>query len=74
MQASKAIQLDLNLPQLQNFIKRDPESYREDFLRQLRHFQSNLEILKLNPSNEVQNFGDLVLFLAHVCHRTKNIE
>ena len=31
--------LSSNLPQLQNLIKRDPESYKEEFQQQLRHFQ-----------------------------------
>lgn len=62
----RASLLDLNLPQLQNLIKRDPISYREDFLRQWRHFLSNLEIVKLNPSHELENFAELVLFIAHV--------
>lgn len=63
----RAMLLDLNLPQLQNLIKRDPQSYREDFLRQLRHFESSLEILFLNPTGEIaKEFCELALFLAHV--------
>ena len=62
----RAMLLDLNLPQLQNLIKRDPPSYREEFLRQLRHFENSLEILKLKPSDENKEFGDICMFLAHV--------
>jgi protein SDA1 len=32
-------QLPNNLPQLQNLIKRDAESYKEEFQQQFRHFQ-----------------------------------
>ena len=42
-------QLPHNLPQLQNLIKRDPESYREEFLQQYRHFASTLTVFELNP-------------------------
>lgn len=65
--AASARDTVIHLPQLQNLIKRDPVSYREDFLRQFRHFQSNLDILRLNPAHDVKHFGDLVLFLSHVC-------
>lgn len=60
--------LDLNLPQLQNLIRRDPTSYRDEFLRQWHHFQSSLEILKLAPTSPVKDFEELVLFLAHVAY------
>lgn len=43
-------QLPNNLPQLQNLIKRDPESYREEFLQQLRHFESAKQVFELNPA------------------------
>jgi protein SDA1 len=62
----RAMLLDLNLPQLQNLLKRDPKSYREDFMRQLRHYESSMDILLLQPSQAVQDLPDLVLFVAHV--------
>jgi hypothetical protein len=62
----RAMLLDLNLPQLQNFIKRDAKSYRDDFLRQLRHYESSMEILRLQPSQDVKDLADLILFIAHV--------
>jgi protein SDA1 len=34
-----------NLPQLQNLIKRDPSSYKEEFLQQWRHWQSHLDLM-----------------------------
>ena len=55
-----------NLPQLQNYIKRDPISYKEEFLQQLQHFESSFEIFKLKPNSEAEEFGELVTFISHV--------
>jgi len=55
-----------NLAQLQNLIKRDPESYIEDFTQQWRHYESNLELFKLNPSQPSETMQDLVMFIAQV--------
>ncbi|PVU96198.1 hypothetical protein BB561_001329 [Smittium simulii] len=55
-----------NLPQLQNHIKKDPTSYREEFLQQWKHFESSLGIFELKPDEEYKEFGDLIMFLAHV--------
>ncbi|XP_054468221.1 protein SDA1 homolog [Anoplopoma fimbria] len=57
-----------NLPQLQNLIKRDPQSYVEEFLQQYRHYQSNVQIFKLQPDKPNKELADLVLFLAQVAH------
>lgn len=62
-------QLPHNLPQLQNLIKRDPESYRDEFLQQYRHFQSLVEIFRLNPAQENKSLDELVIFLAQVRSR-----
>ncbi|KAG5456337.1 MAG: hypothetical protein BJ554DRAFT_3952, partial [Olpidium bornovanus] len=61
--------LATNLPQLQNLIKRDPASYKEDFLQQYRHYQSSLDIFKLKPDEEAKDFADLVTFIAQVSGR-----
>uniref|UniRef100_T1GI53 Protein SDA1 n=1 Tax=Megaselia scalaris TaxID=36166 RepID=T1GI53_MEGSC len=53
-------------PQLQNLIKRDPESYKEEFEQQYRHFLGTLEIFKLNPIDENKSFDDLVTFISQV--------
>ena len=65
--STRSIQLDLKLPQLQNLIKRDPESYKDDFVRQYRHFQSSLEIFELQPAADDKNFTELALFIASTC-------
>ncbi|XP_063698519.1 protein SDA1 homolog [Culicoides brevitarsis] len=59
-------QLPDNLPQLQNLIKRDPESYKDNFLQQYRHYESVLEIFKLSPDKENKKLDELVMFLAQV--------
>lgn len=61
-----ASQLPFNYPQLQNLIKRDPGSYREEFLQQYQHFQSSLGILKVQPDAVEEHFEALVMFIAHV--------
>lgn len=55
-----------NLAQLQNLIKRDPDSYREEFTQQWRHLESNLEIFKLNPSEPSETIAELVMFISQV--------
>ncbi|KAM8827716.1 protein SDA1 homolog [Spinachia spinachia] len=57
-----------NLPQLQNLIKRDPQSYVDEFQQQLRHYQSNLQIFKLQPDKPNKELAELVMFLAQVGH------
>ena len=61
-----AEKLALNLPQLQNLIKRDPDSYQEEFNQQYLHFESELAIFQLKPDQESEHFGNLVMFLCHV--------
>lgn len=58
--------LPTNLPQLQNLIKRDPPSYTEEFLQQYHHFQSHIEIFKLQPDKSNKDLADLVMFMAQV--------
>jgi len=55
-----------NLPQLQNLIKRDPLSYKDEFFRQWRHYESQLSIFQLKPESESEEFGELITFLSHV--------
>ncbi|XP_070500478.1 protein SDA1 homolog [Chironomus tepperi] len=59
-------QLPDNLPQLQNLVKRDPQSYKDDFLQQYNHFLNTLEIFKLSPDKENKSLDELVMFLAQV--------
>ncbi|XP_055639043.1 protein SDA1 homolog [Toxorhynchites rutilus septentrionalis] len=59
-------QLPDNLPQLQNLIKRDPESYREEFLQQYQHFLSVLDVFRLEPDKESKGLCESMMFLAQV--------
>ncbi|KAH0944784.1 hypothetical protein HN011_003319 [Eciton burchellii] len=61
-------QLPNNLPQLQNLIKRDSESYKEEFLQQQQHYKSTLEVFCLEPTQYNKSLDDLVIFLAQVAH------
>ncbi|KAF9970165.1 Protein SDA1 [Actinomortierella ambigua] len=64
---NRAALLPTNLPQLQNLIKRDPKSYREEFLQQLRHFESSLAIFELKPEELSTDFQELINFIAQAC-------
>uniref|UniRef100_A0A8C5CD46 Protein SDA1 n=1 Tax=Gadus morhua TaxID=8049 RepID=A0A8C5CD46_GADMO len=68
MSGRQGNKLPNNLPQLQNLIKRDPGSYIEEFLQQYRHYQSNVQIFKLQPDKPNKELADLAMFLAQVGH------
>jgi len=59
-------QLPNNLPQLQNLIKRDAESYKDEFLQQYRHFESTVQVFELNPGDYNKSLDEQVMFLAQV--------
>ncbi|XP_059490536.1 protein SDA1 homolog [Neocloeon triangulifer] len=59
-------QLPDNIPQLQNLIKRDPVSYKDEFMQQYRHYQATLEVFKLHPDQNDKNLDEIVMFLAQV--------
>lgn len=64
----------MNLSQLQNLIKRDPSAYQDEFLLQLKHFDSEMEIFNLKPSRDSERFKALVSFLCHTVPSYKNCE
>ncbi|KAM4719620.1 protein SDA1 homolog [Anableps anableps] len=68
MPGRQSNKLPNNLPQLQNLIKRDPQSYIDEFLQQHRHYQSNVEIFKLQPDKANKELAELVMFLSQVAH------
>lgn len=59
-------QLPNNLAQLQNLIKRDPESYKEEFHQQLAHFETTLEIFNLSPAQYSKKLDEQAMFLAQI--------
>jgi len=64
--SGKKVELIMRLPQLQNLMKRDPESYVEEFKQQHARFLSELEIFKLRPSKDSARFSELTNFISHV--------
>lgn len=58
-----------NLPQLQNLVKRDPISYREEFLQQWNHYDSIRSLYEAKPddSDNASRFRELVTFISQVC-------
>uniref|UniRef100_A0A3B5KZB1 Protein SDA1 n=1 Tax=Xiphophorus couchianus TaxID=32473 RepID=A0A3B5KZB1_9TELE len=68
MPGRQSNKLPNNLPQLQNLIKRDPQSYVDEFLQQYRHYQSNVAIFKLQPDKANKDLAELVMFLSQVAH------
>nr|CAG4650017.1 EOG090X030C [Sida crystallina] len=61
-------QLPSNLPQLQNLLKRDPASYKDEFLQQYRHYKSIKVVFEMQPDQYNKSLDDLVMFLAQVAH------
>lgn len=65
---SRAAILPTNLLALQNLLRREPASYRDEFLQQLEHYKTQLRILRADPGSKAASgeFADLVSFIAHV--------
>jgi len=61
-------QLPTNLPQLQNLLKRDPASYKDEFMQQYRHYKSTKLVFEMKPDQINKSMDDLVMFLAQVAH------
>ena len=57
-----------NLPQLQNLIKRDPVSYKEEFLQQWNHYNSIRQIFQISPDEQTSHFRELVTFISQARH------
>lgn len=62
----RAAILPTNLLALQNLLKRDPPSYKVEFIQQLNHYQTSLQIFQQNPSNKSASFAELISFIAQV--------
>ncbi|KAI5968224.1 SDA1 [Candida margitis] len=76
----RAAILPTNIILLQNVVRRDPESYHEEFLQQFSHYESLRDLYLENPtgadSNSTTEFIELIGFLSAVCNcypkETKN--
>ncbi|GIY02488.1 protein SDA1 homolog [Caerostris extrusa] len=66
MRETTTVKFSYTLLQLQNYIKRDPESYYEEFQIQHEHFKAMLKLLNLNAQEYQEDFADMVNFLAQV--------
>jgi len=73
MLSAKSNRLPLNLPHLQNCIKKDSSAYEEEFKIQYRQYESVLQILMFNPSYLDKEFEAVITFLAHTvpCYKEK---
>ena len=56
----------LDLIQLQGHVKRDPVSYKQEFLEQFNHFESMISLFEMNPGDNNENLSTLISFLSHV--------
>ena len=61
----------LDIQQLQDRARRDPTSYRDEFLLQHRRFVASLEVMRLRPAAVPDEFPQLVSFLAHLAESYK---
>lgn len=58
--------MDVDLMVLQERCRKDPASYREEFLMQRRHFTALLSAAKLQPSEESARLAEVASFMACV--------
>lgn len=64
----RAAILPTNIILLQNVVRRDPESYHEEFVQQYSHYESLRDIFLLNPTaDQGSDFADLIGFVSAVC-------
>ena len=75
--------VDADLPNLQNKIKRDPQSYHTDFLHQHIQYENQRQIFLQAPTSSssatdsgLVSFRDLIEFVAHVadCYKEETKE
>lgn len=64
----RAAILPTNIILLQNVVRRDPESYHEEFIQQYSHYESLRDISLMNPSaDHGTDFADSIGFVSAVC-------
>lgn len=64
----RAAILPTNIILLQNVVRRDPESYHEEFVQQYSHYESLRDIFLMNPAaDQGTDFADLIGFVSAVC-------
>ncbi len=55
----------IQLPLLQGLIRKDPISYREEFQLQKHHYQAQMDLLQLKPTQENDQLLELLDFISH---------
>lgn len=65
----RAAVLPTNIALLQDLVKRDPQSYKEEFKVQHQHYDSLRNIHLANPraAQNQDEFAELIGFITHVC-------
>ncbi|GFR89647.1 protein SDA1 homolog [Elysia marginata] len=66
--AAKSAQFASNLPHLQNLMKRDPASYKDEFSKQWQYFHNLMQTFQLQPSKYNEKLDEMISFLAQVSH------
>lgn len=69
---AKAVQFESNLPQLQNLMKRDPESYLDEFQKQWQYFHTLMTAFQLQPTRYNEKLDTMINFIAQVSHCYKD--
>ena len=54
------------LPTYQDRIKREKETYKEEFLKILKNFEEQFNIFLFNPNRKIKGFKELLMFFAHL--------
>lgn len=60
-----------NLNLLQEYVRKDPDSYREEYTEQLQHFFQTVKLLEIQPKihrMSVDQVAEVVNFLASVSY------
>ncbi|XP_005104545.1 protein SDA1 homolog [Aplysia californica] len=65
---AKSVQFASNLPQLQNLMKRDPQSYKDEFLKQWQYFHTLMQAFQLQPTKYNEKLDEMISFVAQVSH------
>lgn len=61
----------MKLPLLQGNIKRDPQSYYDEFLIQKQQYDAEMNLLQLRPGKDSDRLAELITFISHtvICYK-----
>ena len=54
------------LPSYQDRVKREKDTYKEEFLKILKNFEEQFNIFLFDPSRKIKGFKELLMFFAHL--------